>query len=207
MAKSALTPPRRSNAPRANLYARLASIDPSNISEKEESRLAEQIVRPWARKQSANYKAAALAHFPEVHRQAWSWICGLLAGDPVKPGDRVGQVTWYLEGGAVQSSFPEAHEVLHGELIEIILQQPFPFRRCVACQAVFVRRGKSITCSAACRREWRRRGQDNPEYRARMRRYMKPYRGLREALEESGGKETDETRMWRAMLPKRGRHR
>jgi hypothetical protein len=121
----------------------------------------------------------------------------------VKPGERVGQVTWYLEDGAVRSSFPEADEVLHGELAELILRQPFPFRRCVACEGVFVRRGKSITCSASCRREWRRRGQDTDDYRGFMSHYMKYYRGLQEALENSGGKETKETRMWRALLPRR----
>jgi hypothetical protein len=202
MTRSALTTRPSARSKRAALYAQLASIDPSKIREEQRSKLAEQIVRPWARGQSTNYKAVALAYFPEVHRQAWSWIGCLLAGDPVKPGDRIGQVTWYLEKDAVQSSWPAADEVLHGELIGFILRRPFPFRRCAACGRVFVRRAKSTTCSAACRAAWRRRGQKSEAYKSYMRGYMKLWRGLQQAKEEGDEKEIA---LWRRLLERRKR--
>jgi hypothetical protein len=205
MRKSTLTTRSRGDwTKRAALYAQLASIDPLKIGEEEQSRLAEVVVRPWARGQSTNYKAVAVAYFPDVHRQAWSWIGSLLAGEPVKPGDRIGQVTWYLEKDAVQSSWPAADQVLHGELTELILRRPFPFRRCAACGRVFVRRGKRTTCSAACWDAWRRRGQKSEAYKSYMRGYMKLWRGLQQAKEEGNKKEVA---LWERLLEERKRRR
>jgi hypothetical protein len=142
----------------AAVFARLASIDGDGLTAAEEKRLLAALTHlVTAGKKGGDPRWASQAlrqFFPLIHNRARQWIGGLLDGDlPVTPeANLIGRVTWTFdrEREIVKDVWPDAGESLLGELVALIHQRPFPFRRCTHCGNIFVRSGKRTYCTQRC---------------------------------------------------------
>lgn len=77
-------------------------------------------------------------------------------------------VAYRLEGGRVRANYSEADAVrvsARATLLKAILQEPFPFARCVACNTIFYRGsdGRRIYCPDGCPRPFAQERADRPQ--------------------------------------------
>lgn len=155
--------------PVARRLRKLCGIPPSRPGE----RVPRWLVRQMQR--------AMLDDLAELHRLARPVVCRLINGEDVNFAlDHLPAMTLRLKGSAVNRKIFPAHppRMLLGQFLELLLLKPFPFRRCLQCQRVFVRKGRRIYCSPSCstRGSEAARKEERREY---MRQYMAKRRAKR----------------------------